>query len=86
MREELAYPLLHLLDCEVLTRVHVDFIRELRAMVNHLLHSHILRELALLVAIDAVIFVWSAIGIRAENFICKRHAAALTEFHFHCYL
>lgn len=57
MGEELAHLLLHLLDCEILARLSVDFIGELGAVVYHLLHSHVLRELAALVAVDAVIHV-----------------------------
>ena len=85
MREELAHLLFHLLDCKVLTGVFVYLVGELGAVVNHLLHSHILRELAVLVAVDAVIFIGRAIRICAEDFIGERHSAALTEFHFHCY-
>ena len=83
MWEKLTHLLLRLFDREILTRVLVYLIDELSAVVNHLLHCHILRELAVLVAVDAIILVWCAIGIRAEHFICERHSAALTEFHFH---
>ena len=86
MRKELAHLFLHLLDCEILTGAFVYLAGELCTVVNHLLHSHILCELTVLVAVSAVIFIERAIGIRAEDFICERHSAALTEFHFHCHL
>lgn len=86
MREELAHLFFHLLDCKVLTGILVYLVGKLCAVVNHVLHSHILLKLAILVAVDAVIFVWRAIGICTDDFICERHSATLTEFHFHCYL
>lgn len=67
MGEELAHHFLCLLFSQVLSRLLVDSISELGAVVYHLLHSHILCELAFLVAVDAVIFVWGVIGIRAED-------------------
>ena len=85
MREELAHLLFHLLDCKILTGVFVYLVGELGAVVYHLLHSHVLRELAVLVTVDAEIFVGRAISIRTEDFTCERHSAALTEFHFHCF-
>ena len=57
-RKELAHHFLCLFSCQVLSRLLVDFLRELGAVVNHLLHSHILRKIAVLVAVDAIIFVW----------------------------
>ena len=86
MWEKLAHLLFHLLDCKILTGVFVYLVSELGTVVYHQLHRHILSKLAVLVAVDAVIFVWRAIGIRAEYFVCKRHSAALTKFHFHCHL
>ena len=83
MREKLAHLLFHLLDCKILTGVFIYLVSELGTVVYHLLHSHILCELAVLVAVYAVILVGRTIGICAEDFICKRHSAALTEFHFH---
>ena len=53
MREELAHHFLCLFYCQILSQLFVDFIGELGAVVNHLLHSHILCELAVLVAVDA---------------------------------
>lgn len=85
MREELAHLLFHLLDCKILTGVFVYLLGELGAVVYHLLHSHILRELAILVAVDAVILVLCAIGIRAFVVVSQRHSTALTKFHFHCH-
>ena len=69
MREELAHHFLCLLFSQVLSRLLVDFLRKLDAMVYHLHHSHILRELAVLIAVYAVISVWSTISIRAEYFL-----------------
>ena len=70
MREELAHLLLHLFDCEVLSGVLVYLISELGAVVYHLFHSHILHELAVFIAVDAVILIGCVICIRAEYFIC----------------
>lgn len=86
MWEEPAHHFLCLFLCQVLSRLPVDFLGEPGAVVYHLLHGHVLRELALLVAVDAVVFIGCAVGIRAEDFTGERHSAALTEFHFHCYL
>jgi hypothetical protein len=52
-------------------------------MLNHLFHRTILQELAVLVAVHAVIFILRAVGIGAEDFICERHSAALAKFLFH---
>jgi hypothetical protein len=52
-------------------------------MLNHLVHRTILQELAVLVAVHAIIFVLTSIGIRTENFLCERHTAALTKLLFH---
>jgi hypothetical protein len=52
-------------------------------MLNHLFHRTILQELAILVAVHAVIFVFRAIGIRTEDIFRERHSAALTKFLFH---
>ncbi len=83
MREELTHLLLHLFDSEILTGVPVYLIGELSAVVNHLLHCHILNELTVLVAVDTVIFIGCAIRICAEDFVGERHSAALTIFHIH---
>lgn len=85
MRKKLAHLLFHLLDCKILTGVFIYLVSELGTVVYHLLHRHVLSKLTVLVAVDAVIFVWRAIGIRTEHFVCKRHPATLTEFHFHCF-
>lgn len=52
-------------------------------IIIYLLHSHILRKLAVLVAVDAVIFIGRPVGIRAFVVFIERHSAALTEFLFH---
>ena len=83
MWEELAHLLFHLFDSEILTGVPVYLVGELSAVVDHLLHCHVLRELAVFVAVDAVILIWCTIGIRADDIICERHSAALTKFHIH---
>ena len=57
MREELAHLFLHLLDCGILTGIFVYLVGELGAVVYHLLHSHILLELTVLVTVDAVILI-----------------------------
>lgn len=70
MREELAHLLLHLLNCQILTGILVYHIGELCAVVNHLLHSHILRKPAILVAVNTVILIGCTVGIRAKDFVC----------------
>ena len=52
-------------------------------MLNHLFHRTVLQELAVLVAVHAVIFILTSIGIRTKHIICERHAAALTKLLFH---
>jgi hypothetical protein len=52
-------------------------------MLNHLFHRTILQELAVLVAVHAVIFILTSVGVGAEHLICERHSAALTKFLFH---
>lgn len=83
MREEPAHHFFRLLYGKVLSGLTVYLVGELRAVIDHLLHSHILRELAVLIAVDAVIFIGCAIGIRAADFIRERHSATLTELLFH---
>ena len=61
MREELAHLFLHLLDCEILTGVFVYLAGELCTVVNHLLHSHILCELTVLVGVSR-----KSVGIRIQ--------------------
>ena len=65
-----------------LGHVLVHFVNELRAELDHLVHRAVLGELAILVAIYAIVFVLASVGIGAEDFIGERHSAALTEFHF----
>ena len=83
MRKELTHHFLCFFLCQVLSGQTVYLVGELSAVVNHLLHCHILRELAVLVAVNAVILVWRTIGIRAVYLICERHSAALAKFLFH---
>ena len=61
----------------------VYLIGELGAVLNHLLHRHVLRELTIHVTIVAVIIITATIGICSFVIICKRHTAALTKFLFH---
>jgi hypothetical protein len=55
-------------------------------MLNHLFHRTILQELTVLVAVHAVIFVLTSVGIGTEDFFCERHAATLTKFLFHTFI
>ena len=52
-------------------------------MLNHLFHRAILQELAVLIAVHAVIFLLTPVGICAEDIICERHSATLTKSLFH---
>ena len=52
-------------------------------MFDHLFHRAVLQELSIPVAVHTVIFVLTSVGIRAEDFLCERHSAALTKFLFH---
>jgi hypothetical protein len=52
-------------------------------MLYHLIHRAVLGELAILVAIDAIILIFASIGIGAEDFVSERHSAALTKLLFH---
>ena len=72
-----------LLATEVLTGVFVVLLHKLRAEFHHLFHGEVAGEGTVFVAIDAVFFVLAAVGVRAEDFRGKRHAAALTKFSFH---
>lgn len=83
MREELAHLFFHLLDCKVLTGILVYLVGKLCAVVNHLLHSHILLKLAILVAVDAVILTAAAVGVCPFVIVSQRHSATLTEILFH---
>ena len=83
MWEEPAHLLFHLFDSEILTGIPVYLVGKLSAVIYHLLHCHVLRELSGFVAVNTVILVLCDVGIRAEYIICERHSAALTEFHIH---
>jgi hypothetical protein len=52
-------------------------------MFDHLFHRAVLQEFSIPVAVHAVIFVLTSIGIGAENIFCERHAATLTKSLFH---
>ena len=66
MREEPAHLLFHLFDSEILPRVPVYLVGKLSAVVNHLLHCHVLRELAVFVAVNAVQISHAPIELRAH--------------------
>ena len=83
MRKELTHHFLCFFLCQVLSGQTVYLVGELSAVVNHLFHSHVLCELAVFVAIDAVIFVLCAVGIRTFVVVVQRHSAALAKFLFH---
>jgi hypothetical protein len=51
-------------------------------MFDHLFHRAILQEFSILIAVHAIIFVLTTVGISAENIVSQRHTATLTEFHF----
>ena len=61
----------------------INFIGKLSAMLNHLVHCAVLQELAVLIAIYAVIRVFTPVGVRSEDLLCERHSAALAKFLFH---
>ena len=71
--EILPHHLLVLLLRHRLGHVLVHLIHELRAKVNHLLHAAVLGKRPVLVAVDAIILVLGAIGIRAFQFLRERH-------------
>ena len=79
--------LLHLADvflfCDGLRQVFVYFVYELSAVLNHLVHCAILKELSVTIAKDAILLVLASIGVGAEYFWGERHAAALTKLLFH---
>ena len=85
MGEELTHHFFCLFLCQVLPRLLVYLVSKLNAVVDHLLHSHGLSEFAILIAIDAVILVLSAVGTRSFVVIGQRHTATLAEFRFHCH-
>ena len=41
-------------------------------------HIEILREISVLIAIDAVVLILAIVGIRAFVLVCERHCATLT--------
>ena len=64
-------------------QILVHFIHELRAELDHLFHRAIHCELAILIAVDAIVFIPGAIGIRALCLLSQRHPATLTKLLFH---
>jgi len=68
---------------EILASVFVVVIHILGARLYHFLHRQVVGEDAVFVAIDAVFFVFGAVGVGAEDFIGERHSAALAKFLFH---
>ena len=71
--EVLAELLAILVGGEVHTRVLVELVDELDAEVYHLLHGAVLREVAVGVAVLAVV------GVVARDLVAEGHAAALAE-------
>ena len=61
----------------------VGLINKPAAMLNHLIHSAFLEEMAISIAEHAVVFIPAAVSIRAEDSFGKRHPATLTETLFH---
>ena len=61
----------------------VDLVHKLGTMLYHLIHRAVLQELAVLIAIHAIILIFASIGIGAKDFIGERHSAALTKLLFH---
>lgn len=66
-----------------LGQVFVHFIDELGAELDHFFHRAIHGELAVLIAVDAIVFVLGAVGVRTLQLFGQRHAAALTKLLFH---
>jgi hypothetical protein len=51
-------------------------------MFDHLFHRAILQEFSILIAVHAIIFVLTTVGISAENIVSQWHSATLTKFDF----
>ena len=80
---------LHLADVfflrDGLRQAFVYLVHKLGAVLDHLVHRALLLELAILIAVDAVIFILASIGIGTHDFLGERHSAALAEFLFHMF-
>jgi hypothetical protein len=63
----------------------VHLVHELGAMLDHFVHRAILKELPVLVAIQAIILILAAVSIGPEELLCKRHSATLTKLLFHTF-
>ena len=48
----------------------LDFVHELGTVPDHLFHRAVLQELPIFIAVYAVFFILTAIGISAEDIIC----------------
>jgi hypothetical protein len=51
-------------------------------MLNHFFHRALLQEFSVPVAVHAIIFVLTTVGVCAENLVSQWHSATLTESHF----
>jgi hypothetical protein len=51
-------------------------------MLNHFFHRAVLQELTILIAVHAIIFVLTTVGVCAEDIVSQRHAATLTKCYF----
>jgi hypothetical protein len=51
-------------------------------MLNHFFHRALLQEFSVPVAVHAIIFVFTTVGVCAENLVSQWHSATLTESHF----
>ena len=79
-REVLPQALAVLVGGEIHTRVFVELVDVLRAEVDHLLHGALLGEVAVLVAVGAVLAAQAAVGFGAAVGVAgQRHAATLAE-------
>lgn len=81
-REILPHHVFVFLFCHRLWHVFVHLIDKLCTELYHLVHCAVVGKLAILITIHAVIFVFAAVGICAQNLLIQRHSAALTEFNF----
>ena len=59
----------------------VNEVNKLSAMLNHIFHRALLKEFSVPVAIHAIIFVLTTVGVCTEHLVSQWHSATLTEFH-----
>lgn len=80
---ELSHHIFDLFHSHILPRLPVYLIGELGAMLDHLLHCHVLREPTVLVAPDTIILIAITVSVRSLTVVSQRHTATLTKFLFH---